>query len=79
MNKPIPERALTVEEADIGLDRDVFLRSLLRELAGTLESVVGLEEAAGYISVVGGCNRRATGHVISQGAGRGQTFQGSGA
>lgn len=35
------------------LDRDVFLRSLLRELAGTLQDVVGLDEAAGFISVVG--------------------------
>ena len=36
------------------LERDVFLRALVRELAGTLEDVVGLEEAKGYISVVGG-------------------------
>lgn len=35
------------------LERDLFLRTLIRELAGTLESVVGLEDAAGYISVVG--------------------------
>ena len=35
------------------LDRDVFLRSLLRHLAGTLQDVVGLEEASGFISVVG--------------------------
>jgi predicted ArsR family transcriptional regulator len=38
---------------NIELDRDLFLRSLLRELAGTLEEVVGLDEAEGYISVVG--------------------------
>lgn len=38
---------------DIPLERDVFLRSLLRELAGTLQDVVGLEEASGFISVVG--------------------------
>ena len=37
----------------IGLERDVFLRSLIRELAGTLQDVVGLEESAGFISVVG--------------------------
>ncbi len=43
-----------VSKVDIGLERDVFLRSLLRELSGTLEKVVGVEEAAGYISVVGG-------------------------
>src|ERR1700750_3004307 len=37
----------------IALERDVFLRTLLRELAGTLQDVVGLDEAAGFISVVG--------------------------
>jgi predicted ArsR family transcriptional regulator len=37
----------------IGLERDVFLRSLIRELAGTLQDVVGLDEAAGFVSVVG--------------------------
>lgn len=43
-----------VRGAEIPLERDGFLRSLLRELAGTLEEVVGLEDAAGYMSVVGG-------------------------
>lgn len=43
-----------VSAADIPLERDVFLRSLLRELAGTLQEVVGIDEASGYISVVGG-------------------------
>lgn len=43
-----------VSELDVGLERDVFLRTLLRELAGTLQNVVGVEEASGYISVVGG-------------------------
>lgn len=38
---------------DVPLERDVFTRTLIRELAGTLEDVVGLEDAAGYISVVG--------------------------
>ena len=52
----------SVATADVGLDRDVFLRSLLRELAGTLEDVVGLEDASGYISVVGG----AIGRQINQ-------------
>jgi predicted ArsR family transcriptional regulator len=37
----------------VTLERDVFLRSLIRELAGTLQDVIGLEEAAGFISVVG--------------------------
>ena len=47
------EAALSVATAALPLERDVFLRSLVRELAGTLQDVVGLDEAAGYISVVG--------------------------
>ena len=43
----------TAASADIPLDRDLFMRTLIRELAGTLESVVGIEDATGYISVVG--------------------------
>lgn len=39
--------------APVPLDRDRFMRSLIRALAGTLEEVVGLKEASGYISVVG--------------------------
>ena len=38
---------------DVPLERDGFLRSLIRELSGTLQDVVGLEEASGFISVVG--------------------------
>ena len=42
-----------VAAAPVTLERDLFLRSLLRELSGVLQDVVGLDEAAGYISVVG--------------------------
>jgi predicted ArsR family transcriptional regulator len=42
-----------VGELRLGLERDLFLRSLIRELAGTLQDVVGVREASGYISVVG--------------------------
>jgi predicted ArsR family transcriptional regulator len=42
-----------LETLPVDLERDIFLRSLIRELAGTLQEVVGLREAAGYISVVG--------------------------
>ena len=38
---------------NVPLDRDVFLRTLIRELSGTLEDVVGIKEASGFISVVG--------------------------
>ncbi|WP_137391156.1 methanogen output domain 1-containing protein [Rhodoligotrophos defluvii] len=43
-----------VRKAAVDLDRDLFLRALLRELSGTLQDVVGLDEASGYVSVVGG-------------------------
>lgn len=45
-----PRRA---DELPLELHRDLFLRKLLRELAGTLQDVVGIEEASGYITVVG--------------------------
>ena len=59
----ISERSFAIEnetvatvppwELPLALERDGFLRSVISELAGTLEDVVGLEEASGYISVVG--------------------------
>ena len=44
-NSSIPETA--IKELALPLERDVFLRTLIRELAGTLQEVVGLDEAAG--------------------------------
>ena len=37
----------------VALHRDIFLRTLLRELTGVLQDVVGVDEASGYVSVVG--------------------------
>ena len=42
-----------VDEAAIPLDRDIFMRTVLRELTGSLQDIVGMAEASGYISVVG--------------------------
>lgn len=42
-----------IESAEVPLERDVFMRTLIRELAGTLQDVVGLDEAFGFVSVVG--------------------------
>ena len=42
-----------LEVLDVPLERDVFLRELIRELAGTLQDVVGTKQAAGFVSVVG--------------------------
>lgn len=52
MNKS-PEATASITDLSIPLERDVFLRILIRELSGTLQDVVGLEEASGFISVVG--------------------------
>jgi predicted ArsR family transcriptional regulator len=41
------------ENLPVPLDRDIFFRSLIRELAGELEDIVGLNEASGFISLVG--------------------------
>jgi predicted ArsR family transcriptional regulator len=42
-----------LSDLPVALQRDTFLRTLLRELAGTLQDVVGVEEAQGFVSVVG--------------------------
>jgi predicted ArsR family transcriptional regulator len=43
----------SISELDIPLERDIFLRTLIRELAGNLQDIVGLEEASGFVSLVG--------------------------
>ncbi len=50
MQLPVQQHAA---QLDVLLNRDVFLRNLIRELSGTLEDVVGIKEAAGFISIVG--------------------------
>jgi predicted ArsR family transcriptional regulator len=45
--------AAQVHDAEIELERDFFLRVMLRELSGTLQDVVGMAEASGYVSIVG--------------------------
>ena len=41
---------MRLDEMDIPLEHDVFLRSLIRELSGVLEDVVGIKEASGFVS-----------------------------
>lgn len=42
-----------IESAELPLEKDLFMRKMLRELSGTLERVVGLEEASGFVNSVG--------------------------
>jgi predicted ArsR family transcriptional regulator len=53
MSKAQNSGAVPVTDAAVGLDRDIFLRTLIRELSGSLQDIVGVDEAAGFISVVG--------------------------
>jgi hypothetical protein len=52
MSDSVPVK-LPIADVPIPLERDVFLRSLLRHLAGTLQDVVGIKEASGFVSIVG--------------------------
>lgn len=45
--------AKQVASLEIPLERDLFMRTLIRELANVLQEVVGTEQASGFISVVG--------------------------
>ena len=47
---------------EIPLDRDLFMRTLIRELANVLQEVVGTDQVSGFISVVG----QLMGHQINE-------------
>ncbi|KST64503.1 methanogen output domain 1-containing protein [Mastigocoleus testarum] len=49
----LPVQETSITNIDISLERDVFLRTLIRELSGALQEIVGLEEASGFIAIVG--------------------------
>jgi predicted ArsR family transcriptional regulator len=54
MSSSIPSAAIsTLDGVSVPLNRDVFLRTLIRELSGTLQDIVGIDEASGFVSVVG--------------------------
>jgi predicted ArsR family transcriptional regulator len=42
----------TLEQKSIDIDRDTFFRSLIRELTGSLEEIIGLKEASGFVSII---------------------------
>ncbi|WP_018141578.1 methanogen output domain 1-containing protein [Thioalkalivibrio sp. ALJ7] len=58
MSDELPHKAVSdalsqLEALDLSLERDLFLRKLISELAFALEKTVGVEEASGFISLVG--------------------------
>jgi len=42
----------SITPLDVSLESDLFIRTLFQELSGTLEKVVGTEEASEFISIV---------------------------
>lgn len=44
---------MAIKDLEVPLNRDLFFRKMIRSFAGSLEDTVGLEEAAGYVAVVG--------------------------
>lgn len=53
MPKQAQGKVVSLKVLDVPLEWEGFMGSLLRELSGTLQDVVGLDEAAGFVSVVG--------------------------
>jgi hypothetical protein len=49
----VPATGSEPQAAPVALERDVFLRTLLRHLSGALEEVVGVRDAEGFVSIVG--------------------------
>lgn len=45
--------ASSPKHVEVRLTRDTFMRSMLRSLSGSLEDIIGLDEAAGFMSLVG--------------------------
>lgn len=47
------QKTIPIKNLDVPLNRDLFLRSLIRELSGVLQDVVGMDDASGFVSIVG--------------------------
>lgn len=51
--KNTEEKTKKVSQLEVKIDRDIFTRRLIKELAGVLQNLIGIEQANGYISLVG--------------------------
>ena len=49
----VQEVLLSFSDLELPLDRDLFFRKMIRSFAKSLEETVGLDEAAGYVALVG--------------------------
>jgi len=46
-------QTIPIKQLDVALNPNFFFRNLIRSLSGVLEDVVGLDDASGFISIVG--------------------------
>lgn len=53
MPKLNADQFIDIKNVDVALDSDRFFRQMIRSFAGTLEDRVGIDEASGFIAVVG--------------------------
>ena len=53
MAEPATSTQHKIHLATLPLERDLFLRTLIHHLAGTLQDIVGLKEAEGFVTIVG--------------------------
>lgn len=61
-NATEPELAREIAALDVPLNRDVFMRTLVREMTNVLCEVIGIEQASGFVAVVG----QGMGHQIDR-------------
>lgn len=47
------EQRIDIKNLDVDLNSDKFFRQMIRTIAGTLEDNVGIDEASGFIAIVG--------------------------
>lgn len=53
MPQAVADHLAEMEALPVALEANGFFRSMLREISGVLESVVGIEEASGFVGLVG--------------------------
>ena len=53
MGEKKKEKTKNLSQLEVKLDRDIFTRRLIKELARVLQNLIGMEQANGYISLVG--------------------------
>jgi len=65
-----PLHTISIKELPVALNQSSFMINLVSKLSQSLEDVVGLEEASGFISIVGGKIGKQIGDEYAQNLGQ---------